>query len=222
MASLQVSQLSFRYETTEESSPLLDQVSFHLKEGDCACIIGKNGSGKSTLLKIIAGLLPSVSETVLLNEQHHPGSALYKGLVAYIPDKPLVYDALTGIEHMTLIQSLWKMNQSEKEIYKKTFLSLCDAFDLTHALKMPVKQYSLGMRYKLFFNCMAARSPELIILDEPFTSLDEASQMQSISLLKEEFSDQCVLFTSHQRYLYSELGNHFFELDHGQLNEIER
>lgn len=67
---------------------------------------------------------------------------------------------------------------------QKTFLSLCDAFDLTHALKMPVKQYSLGMRYKLFFNCMAARSPELIILDEPFTSLDEASQMQSISLLK--------------------------------------
>lgn len=222
MASLQVSQLSFRYETTEESSPLLDQVSFHLKEGDRACIIGKNGSGKSTLLKIIAGLLPSVSETVLLNEQHHPGSALYKGLVAYIPDKPLVYDALTGIEHMTLIQSLWKMNQSEKEVYKKTFLSLCDAFDLTHALKMPVKQYSLGMRYKLFFNCMAVRSPELIILDEPFTSLDEASQMQSISLLKEEFSDQCVLFTSHQRYLYSELGNRFFELDHGQLNEIER
>ncbi|MFP7226816.1 ABC transporter ATP-binding protein [Bacillus altitudinis] len=222
MASLQVSQLSFRYETTEESSPLLDQVSFHLKEGDRACIIGKNGSGKSTLLKIIAGLLPSVSETVLLNEQHHPGSALYKGLVAYIPDKPLVYDALTGIEHMTLIQSLWKMNQSEKEVYKKTFLSLCDVFDLTHALKMPVKQYSLGMRYKLFFNCMVARSPELIILDEPFTSLDEASQMQSISLLKEEFSDQCVLFTSHQRYLYSELGNRFFELDHGQLNEIER
>lgn len=222
MASLQVSQLSFRYETTEESSPLLDQVSFHLKEGDRACIIGKNGGGKSTLLKIIAGLLPSVSETILLNEQHHPRSALFKGLVAYIPDKPLVYDALTGIEHMTLIQSLWKMNQSEKEVYKKTFLSLCDAFDLTHALKMPVKQYSLGMRYKLFFNCMATRSPELIILDEPFTSLDEASQMQSISLLKEEFSDQCVLFTSHQRYLYSELGNRFFELDHGQLNEIER
>ncbi|WMT30483.1 hypothetical protein RE735_08130 [Bacillus aerius] len=110
------------------------------------------------------------------------------------------------------------MNQSKKEVYKKTFLSLCDAFDLTHALK----QYSLGMRYKLFFNCMAARSPELIILDEPFTSLDEASQMQSLSLLKKEFSDQCVLFTSHQRYLYSALGNRFFELDHGQLNEIER
>ncbi|MBD3860536.1 ABC transporter ATP-binding protein [Bacillus sp. 28A-2] len=222
MASLQVSQLSFRYETTEESSSLLDQVSFHLKESDRACIIGKNGSGKSTLLKIIAGLLPSVSETILLNEQHHPGSALYKRLVAYIPDKPLVYDALTGIEHMALIQSLWKMNKSEKELYKKTFLSLCDAFDLTHALKMPVKQYSLGMRYKLFFNCMVARSPELIILDEPFTSLDESSQIQSISLLKEEFSHRCVLFTSHQHYLYSELGNRFFQLDNGQLNEMER
>ncbi|MGP3738682.1 hypothetical protein ACTWKB_05285 [Bacillus sp. 4A_MP2] len=44
MASLQVSQLSFRYETTEESSPLLDQVSFHLKEGDRACIIGKTAA----------------------------------------------------------------------------------------------------------------------------------------------------------------------------------
>ncbi|MGG1697387.1 ATP-binding cassette domain-containing protein [Bacillus zhangzhouensis] len=221
MANLQVSQLSFRYETTEENSPLLDQVSFDLKESDRACIIGKNGSGKSTLLKIIAGLLPSVSETILLNEQHHPGSAQYKSMVAYIPDKPLVYDALTGIEHMELVQSLWKMNKPEKNLYKETFLSLCDAFDLTNALKMPVKHYSLGMRYKLFFNCMVARSPELIILDEPFTSLDEASQIQSISLLKKEFSHRCVLFTSHQRYLYSELGNRFFQLDKGQLNEIE-
>ncbi|BBP91021.1 hypothetical protein BsIDN1_46390 [Bacillus safensis] len=64
MAKLQVSQLSFRYETTEENSPLLDHVSFDLKESDRACIIGKNGSGKSTLLKIIAGLLPSASETI--------------------------------------------------------------------------------------------------------------------------------------------------------------
>ncbi|GLF81697.1 ABC transporter ATP-binding protein [Bacillus safensis] len=221
MAKLQVSQLSFRYETTEENSPLLDHVSFDLKESDRACIIGKNGSGKSTLLKIIAGLLPSASETILLNEQHHPGTAQYKSLVAYIPDKPLVYDALTGFEHMELIQSLWKMKKSEKVLYKETFLSLCDTFDLTHALKMPVKQYSLGMRYKLFFNCMVARSPELIILDEPFTSLDEASQIQSISLLKKEFSHRCVLFTSHQRYLYSELGNRFFQLDQGQLNEME-
>ncbi|MBU5260801.1 ABC transporter ATP-binding protein [Bacillus pumilus] len=222
MASLQVSQLSFRYETTEESSLLLDQVSFDLKGSDRACIIGKNGSGKSTLLKIIAGLLPSVSETILLNKQLHPRTTQYKSLVAYIPDKPLVYDTLTGLEHMELVQSLWKMNKSEKELYKETFLTLCDAFDLTHALKMPVKQYSLGMRYKLFFNCMVARSPELIILDEPFTSLDEASQIQSISLLKKEFSHRCVLFTSHQRYLYSELGNRFFQLDQGQLNEVER
>lgn len=221
MASLQVSQLSFRYETTEESSLLLDQVSFDLKGSDRACIIGKNGSGKSTLLKIIAGLLPSVSETILLNKQLHPRTTQYKSLVAYIPDKPLVYDALTGLEHMELVQSLWKMNKSEKELYKETFLTLCDAFDLTHALKMPVKQYSLGMRYKLFFNCMVARSPELIILDEPFTSLDDTTDTIDF-FIKKEFSHRCVLFTSHQRYLYSELGNRFFQLDQGQLNEVER
>ncbi|MEV2911597.1 hypothetical protein ABNF65_24050, partial [Paenibacillus larvae] len=60
-------------------------------------------------------------------------------------------------------------------------------FDLTHALEMPVKHYSLGMKYKLFLNCMLARSPEFIILDEPFTSLDETSQKQSISMLTSTF-----------------------------------
>jgi len=68
---------------------------------------------------------------------------------------------------------------------------------------------------------MLARSPELVILDEPFTSLDETSQKQSISMLTSAFSEKCILFTNHQRYLYTELGNRFFQLDDGNLKEIE-
>ncbi|MDT2246030.1 hypothetical protein P7H16_01985 [Paenibacillus larvae] len=55
----------------------------------------------------------------------------------------------------------------------------------------------------------------MVILDEPFTSLDETSQKQSISMLTSAFSEKCILFTSHQRYLYTELGNRFFSLTMG-------
>lgn len=67
---------------------------------------------------------------------------------------------------------------------------------------------------------MLARSPELIILDEPFTSLDKASQKQSIMMLKETYKEQCILFTSHQRYIYAELGSRFFLLENRQQKEM--
>ncbi|AQR78167.1 ABC transporter ATP-binding protein [Paenibacillus larvae] len=221
MVKLQVSQLSFQYEQTDESGSLLKDINFDLKQGDRACILGKNGSGKSTLLKLISGLIPSTSNAILLNDHVHPGTNRFKKIVAYIPDKPLVYDALTGLEHKELIRSLWRLRKEGRALYEEKFQDLCRFFDLTHALEMPVKHYSLGMKYKLFLNCMLARSPEFIILDEPFTSLDETSQKQSISMLTSTFSEKCVLFTSHQRYLYTELGNRFFQLDDGNLKEIE-
>jgi len=140
--------------------------------------------------------------------------------MAYIPDKPLVYDALTGFENKELILSLWRIKNEKRAAYEEKFQELCEQFDLTHALQKPVKHYSLGMKYKLFLISMLARSPELIILDEPFTSLDEASQKQSIMMLKEAFKEQCILFTSHQRYIYAELGSRFFLLENRQLKEM--
>ncbi|AQT85403.1 ABC-transporter ATP-binding protein [Paenibacillus larvae subsp. larvae] len=221
MVRLQVSQLSFQYEQNVETELLLRDINFDLKLGDRVCILGKNGSGKSTLLKLISWLIPSKSNTILLNDHIRPRTNHFKRMVAYIPDKPLVYDALTGLEHKELIRSLWGIQKEGKALYEEKFQDLCCFFDLTHALEMPVKHYSLGMKYKLFLNCMLARSPELVILDEPFTSLDETSQKQSISMLTSAFSEKCILFTSHQRYLYTELGNRFFQLDDGNLKEIE-
>ncbi|MGG3844606.1 hypothetical protein RI196_02320 [Aeribacillus composti] len=138
--------------------------------------------------------------------------------MAYIPDKPLVYDALTGFENKELILSLWRIKKEKRAAYEEKFL--CEHFELTHALQKPVKHYSLGMKYKLFLISMLARSPELIILAKPFTSLEKASQKQSIMMLEEAFKKQCILFTSHQRYIYAELGSRFFLLENRQLKEI--
>jgi ABC-2 type transport system ATP-binding protein len=220
MVKLQVSQLAFQYEQTAEKGALLENVSFQLHAGDRACIIGKNGSGKSTLLRLIAGLIQPDSGNILFNEQYKPGTDRFKEAMAYIPDKPLVYDALTGFENKELILSLWRIKKEKRAAYEEKFQELCEQFDLTHALQKPVKHYSLGMKYKLFLISMLARSPELIILDEPFTSLDEASQKQSIMMLKEAFKEQCLLFTSHQRYIYAELGSRFFLLENRQLKEM--
>ncbi|AQZ45961.1 hypothetical protein B5S25_04420 [Paenibacillus larvae subsp. pulvifaciens] len=71
----------------------------------------------------------------------------FKKIVAYIPDKPLVYDALTGLEHKELIRSLWRLRKEGRALYEEKFQDLCRFFDLTHALEMPVKHYSLGMKY---------------------------------------------------------------------------
>ncbi|MDT2235360.1 ATP-binding cassette domain-containing protein [Paenibacillus larvae] len=125
MVRLQVSQLSFQYEQNVETELLLRDINFDLKLGDRVCILGKNGSGKSTLLKLISGLIPSKSNTILLNDHIRPRTNHFKRMVAYIPDKPLVYDALTGLEHKELIRSLWGIQKEGKALYEEKFQDLC-------------------------------------------------------------------------------------------------
>jgi len=139
----------------------LRPVSFHLDEGGCLVVTGPNGSGKTTLLRLLAGLaVPSRGD---LEVRVHRSDL---GLVAH---DPLVYLGLTGLENLDLYGRLYHIRERRERIGM-----LLERFGLWEARGERVSTYSRGMTQRLALCRALLHEPRLLVLDEPFTGLDEA------------------------------------------------
>ncbi len=154
---------------------------------------GANGSGKSTLLKIIAGLLPfsgdiSLNDTISLHKQ----PVAFRKLVNYSPAEPQFPPFITGNELVDFTLSINK-GTNEQVKYIRDILQIGDF------LNNPTGSYSSGMLKKLSLLLAFTGNPQWILLDEPFTTLDHASQEALERLIVHTNQEQKTSFilTSH-------------------------
>lgn len=210
-----VRNLSFGY-TKEEL--VFNNIDFNVYANDIVFITGRNGAGKSTLLKSIAGLLEHAGE-LFFNQEKVTDLKRFKKEIAYIPDSPLLYNVLTGYENLKLIEHLWQVK--EHSAYWNNVNKWADELNMSKELNKNVDEYSLGMQSKLFFIANVARDPQIIILDEPFSSWDLDSQKKVIMLLKDYVSvlERALIIVSHSKSLSEELGKRFFSLTNENLLE---
>ena len=142
--------------------PVWEDVTFSLKEGEIAILVGANGSGKSTLLRCLAGWLrPSSGDIQVVAQGPRPQ-------VAFVCDVPAFYDDLTAKEHMEL---LLRAGGVEGESAYAT--DLLRSLKLADALDRYPSAYSRGMRQKLALALALVIRPRLLLLDEPYAPLDE-------------------------------------------------
>src|SRR3989338_3250151 len=93
----------------------LDNLSLTVKEGEIYALIGPNGAGKTTTLKIIAGLyLPTQGSVEFLGKDILKDDAAEKRSIGYIPDEPIFYPGLTGMEFLNFIAALYKVSDRRK------------------------------------------------------------------------------------------------------------
>lgn len=203
---LYIKNLCYAYEAAEKGEPrsIFSDVNLEIDSGERVEIEGENGSGKTTLHKLLACILEVKQGKISLGNSGH-NSEDYKKYMAYVPANPIVFDELTGVEHIGLFCDLWDKKGAEKKRYTQRVYELAEEFRLTVFMKEKVRTYSLGTRYKLFFILMAAREPRLFLLDEPFTSLDFAMQQKAVSFLKESLPESIVVMSSHQKELIEQL-----------------
>lgn len=148
-------------------------VSFDLKTSQSLAITGKNGSGKSTLIKIIANFINPTSGSYIIsrNGSGLPQNKLYKATGLIAPYLNL-YDELTGYENLLFFYNLKtginKLNPQKKSTINKYL----DELNLSNAKDVQVKNYSSGMRQRLKFAFAIMNDPELLLLDEPTSNLD--------------------------------------------------
>jgi ABC-type multidrug transport system ATPase subunit len=129
--------------------------------GGFATVTGPNGSGKTTLLRLFAGLAaPSRGELVV---------EIDRSRIGFLAHEPLVYRELTALENLDLFGRLYRVPERRERIGM-----LLERFSLWDARNDRVSAYSRGMTQRLALCRTLLHDPELVILDEPYSALDEA------------------------------------------------
>jgi len=148
----------------------LDHVSLHVPRGVLYGCLGPNGAGKTTMLRMIAGILRPTDGRVLIggdDVQERPIAA--KMRLGFIPDRPFVYDKLTGAEFLRFVAGLYGQ---EGEMVERRIAELLEVFELSSWKDELIEAYSHGMRQKLIISSALIHRPECIVVDEPMVGLD--------------------------------------------------
>jgi heme exporter protein A len=138
---------------------VLRDLDVELPVGGFLLVTGPNGSGKSTLLSLFAGLLaPTEGELDV---------ALPRGRIGYVAHEPLVYRELTALENLDLYGRLYHVPER-----RETIGALLERFGLWDARHQRVGSFSRGMQQRLALCRALLHEPDLLLLDEPYASLD--------------------------------------------------
>ena len=168
----------------------VDDVSLALSKGEIYGFLGPNGAGKTTTIKMIAGLLkPDNGRVVINNSDLALNPQICKQDTGYIPDRPYLFEKLTGFEFLQFIASLYNLAPETFNKNTEHFLDLFDLLDWRHHL---IESYSHGMRQKLIISSVFMLEPPLIVVDEPMVGLDP----KSARIVKELFKSQAAKGTS--------------------------
>lgn len=149
--------------------------------GEIFGFLGPNGAGKTTTIRMVAGVLrPTSGQVIVGGDDLNRDPEKAKSRVGYIPDRPYLYDKLSGGEFLRFVAGLWGHEGDAVEARVDRLLEL---FHLTPWKDELIESYSHGMRQKVLISSALIHQPELIVVDEPMVGLDP----RSARLLKDLF-----------------------------------
>ncbi len=150
---------------------ILRGVDLTLHEGEALVVVGPNGAGKTTLLRILAGLTrPTAGHIRVLGQPLERGSATIRRGIGLLSHQSLLYDDLTLLENLTFTARLYGLNQPRKVAEA----ALTEAGLGDRADELP-RRLSRGLLQRAAIARAVLHRPKLLLLDEPFTSLDAAA-----------------------------------------------
>ena len=140
---------------------VLSGASFELAGGEVVGIVGENGTGKTTLLKIVMGLLPATH-----------GSISADGIVGYCPQEITVFESLTPHENFRYFARAYMSRDSHAQDFDETWRDLTRRFRFEEYQHRLVSELSGGTKQKLNLALALIHSPDILILDEPYSGFD--------------------------------------------------
>lgn len=148
-------------------------VDLSIPRGEIFGFLGPNGAGKTTTIRMVAGVLrPTAGSIRIGGVDIDQDPMIAKGKIGYIPDRPYLYEKLSGGEFLRFVAGLWGKDEQEAEQRADGLLEL---FSLREWKDELVESYSHGMRQKLLITSALVHQPQLIVVDEPMVGLDPRS-----------------------------------------------
>jgi len=188
----------------------------HVDRGEIFGFLGPNGAGKTTTIRMVAGVLkPSGGRIVVGGDDLERDPEAAKARIGYIPDRPYLYDKLSGGEFLRFVAGLWGREGEKVEQRADRLLEL---FQLTPWKDELIESYSHGMRQKILISSALIHQPELIVVDEPMVGLDP----RSARLLKDLFRTfvghgGTVFLSTHTLEVAEALCDRIAIINHGEI-----
>jgi ABC-2 type transport system ATP-binding protein len=194
----------------------VDDLSLEVPSGTVFGFIGRNGAGKTTTIKMMMGLLAPTSGTVLLDGhdiRRAPEAA--KAVAGFLPDRPHLYDKLTGVEYLRFVGGLYGLAAAEAS---RRATSLLGEFRLSAQAGELIETYSHGMKQRLSLAGALIHRPRILVLDEPMVGLDPEGAIAMRRLLVRLANEGVTIFLStHSLAVAEELCGRIGILDRGKL-----
>ena len=194
----------------------VEDVSLALEPGTFTGIVGPNGAGKTTTLSMITGLLrPTAGRVLVAGIDVWKDPARAKRQMGVLPDRLHTFDRLTGAQ---LLYYTAVLHGLDRATARRRTEELADAFRVEHAMGRLVSDYSSGMLKKIALAAALIHAPRLLVLDEPFESVDPVSAMTVAQILRDfAAAGGTVLLSSHSMELVQRICDHVAVIVEGRL-----
>jgi ABC-2 type transport system ATP-binding protein len=160
----------------------VDRLTLTVARGEIFGFIGPNGAGKTTTIKMLGGVLAPTQGRVAIagiDMQRAPEDA--KRRIGFIPDRPYLYEKLTGLEFMRFTADIYGVPEA---LFGPKAAAGLEAFSLADWGNELIESYSHGMKQRLIMAAALLHDPEVLIVDEPMVGLDPAAIIMVKQLFK--------------------------------------
>jgi heme exporter protein A len=192
--------------------PALRNVKLHVEAGSTVALLGRNGAGKTTLLRIMAGLSRASQGAVRIygNDTREQATRQKIGVLGHGIS---LYDELSAAENLQLFARLYHLPESNRRAEE-----MLQRIGLAHVRDGLVREFSRGMRQRLAVGRAFLHDPQVLLLDEPFTALDD----RAIAVLQKMLTEArdrgaTIVMSTHQLREALELATHVAFLQRGQI-----
>jgi ABC-2 type transport system ATP-binding protein len=174
--------------------PAVKELNLTVEKGIIFGFIGPNGAGKTTTIKMMGGILAPTTGTVNIcgiDMGKHPEQAKMK--IGFIPDRPYLYEKLTGMEFLQFTGDLYRVDEADFNQKAEQNLRMFSLYDWANEL---IESYSHGMKQRLIMSAALLHDPEVIIVDEPMVGLDPLAIKMVKTLFKRLVQKGVTVFMS--------------------------
>jgi heme exporter protein A len=150
---------------------ILDELSFRIDPGGFTLLLGNNGAGKTTLLRLLSGLMrPSLGTLRFRGEPYPRAAEALRRAVGMLSHESRLYGDLSAAENLRLFGTLHGMRELERRI-----ATALERVRLEHVAEIPLRAFSSGMTKRVAIARLILCEPSVLLLDEPYSGLDQAS-----------------------------------------------